>query len=1110
MAHLMSCIFLLIYFSNIVLGQNINVNEHANPPLRNILRSDGTIRVGEKIQGVFDPTGWQMTTGDRGAPRFIQANSSSDPADTSWDGRFGLPGFNRTVTAFAVSNNDVYVGGEFTYVGGMVANHVVKWSGNTCSALGSGVNGYVYALAVIGSDLYVGGYFTSAGGVPASGIARWDGNNWSALGLGVQGIVYALATQGTDLYVGGAFSTAGGVSANNIARWDGTAWNTLDSGLTPGWVNAIAINGNDVYVGGYFFHAGDVNVSNIAKWDGSEWSALGSGISYYVYALAISDTVLYAGGNFATAGGVTANGVASWNGLNWSGFGSGTNGTVCALTLVGTDLYIGGGFTTAGGDTVHYIAKWEGDHWSALGSGTDAFITALATDGTDLYVGGDFYNAGNVKTMRMAKWHSGIWMTLGLGADDEVWAVAVIGKDLYVGGNFVALGGEKIRAIAKWDGSHWSSLGSGITGYVGALAVGGNDLYVGGHIWRAGDEQVSNIVKWDGSKWSSLGPGLDGVVNALVVIGTDLYAGGKFSFSGEDSVSYIAKWDGRKWIPLGTGMSWYVLALAVNGSDLYAGGQFLKAGGVLVNRIAKWDGSKWSALGSGMNAQVYALAVSGSKLYAAGVFTTAGGDSANGVAEWNGSSWSPLSSGISSPQFFSPDGRALAVIGSNLYVGGAFTTAGGVKANYIAKWDGISWSSLGSGLDGIVWTLGVNGSDLYVGGQFSAAGAKCASYFARWGAPSPAFYSTPSTLNFGFVRPGETKIDSITITNYGTSDLIIDSVVSASGEFSAQPSSDTLPPTISHKFHVTFAPISPGPKLSDIMFYYNAFASPSKITVSNAPLLDLSWPLADNWNLLSVPVFVTDSRKSVLFEHAISDAFAYKDGYTIQETLSIGCGYWLRFKGTGNGHISGIATLPESIGVKQGWNLIGSAAIAIPTSTITSSLPDMTTSNFFGYADGYKVADTLYPGYGYWVKCDEDGTLILPTSGSMSIKSAAHKIHIVPTNELPPPPPDQQSLSSMRLPKQFFLAQSYPNPFNPTTTIEYALPEDSKVRLRIFNVLGQLVSIVVEGIEKAGYKEVIWNASGNASGIYFYRLEAISVRDPSDSFIQVKKTLLIK
>ena len=112
----------------------------------------------------------------------------------------------------------------------------------------------------------------------------------------------------------------------------------------------------------------------------------------------------------------------------------------------------------------------------------------------------------------------------------------------------------------------------------------------------------------------------------------------------------------------------------------------------------------------------------GADLYAGGNFTTAGGVSANHVAKWNGSRWEALGSGT--------DGivLALAVIGGNLYAGGDFAHAGGNDADSLARWNGSSWSSVGSGLSPNDWggpwveTLAVSGSDLYVGGFFAVAG----------------------------------------------------------------------------------------------------------------------------------------------------------------------------------------------------------------------------------------------------------------------------------------------------------------------------------------------------------------------------------------------------
>ena len=103
-------------------------------------------------------------------------------------------------------------------------------------------------------------------------------------------------------------------------------------------------------------------------------------------------------------------------------------------------------------------------------------------------------------------------------------------------------------------------------------------------------------------------------------------------------------------------------------------------------------------------------------------------------------------------------------------------------------------------------------------------------------------------------------------------------------------------------------------------------------------------------------------------------------------------------------------------------------------------------------------------------------------------------------------------------PKEFHLYQNYPNPFNPSTTIRYGLASRSIVRIIISNTLGQQVAVLENGEREPGYHEVEWNArqtnggqaSSVASGMYFYRLESVSVSDPNNRFVQVKKMLLLK
>ena len=95
------------------------------------------------------------------------------------------------------------------------------------------------------------------------------------------------------------------------------------------------------------------------------------------------------------------------------------------------------------------------------------------------------------------------------------------------------------------------------------------------------------------------------------------------------------------------------------------------------------------------------------------------------------------------------------------------------------------------------------------------------------------------------------------------------------------------------------------------------------------------------------------------------------------------------------------------------------------------------------------------------------------------------------------------------IPDEFALYQNYPNPFNPSTTIRYGVPVLSRVSLRIYNILGQQISEILNTEQTQGSYEITWNANG-ASGVYFYRIDAVSTSDPNRKFTQLKKMVLLK
>ena len=99
-------------------------------------------------------------------------------------------------------------------------------------------------------------------------------------------------------------------------------------------------------------------------------------------------------------------------------------------------------------------------------------------------------------------------------------------------------------------------------------------------------------------------------------------------------------------------------------------------------------------------------------------------------------------------------------------------------------------------------------------------------------------------------------------------------------------------------------------------------------------------------------------------------------------------------------------------------------------------------------------------------------------------------------------------------PTAFALHRNYPNPFNPDTEIKYDLRETSNVRLEIFNIAGQKVCTLMDGMETAGYKTATWNGRTNggksaASGIYIYKLTADGLQS-GEKFVQSMKMTLLQ
>ncbi|MFI5251354.1 MAG: SdrD B-like domain-containing protein [Bacteroidota bacterium] len=369
------------------------------------------------------------------------------------------------------------------------------------------------------------------------------------------------------------------------------------------------------------------------------------------------------------------------------------------------------------------------------------------------------------------------------------------------------------------------------------------------------------------------------------------------------------------------------------------------------------------------------------------------------------------------------------------------------------------------------------------------------------------------------------------------------------------------------------------------------------------------------WNLLSLPKKVPDGRKSVVFPYAASGAFAYTEGYIQKDTLVFGTGYWLKFSNTQHMSVMGDSVINDSISVHAGWNLIGTLTVPVPVASISSTPSGIMSSHFFGYSgSGYRIADTLNAGEGYWIKVSGDGELKM-SPGAISSPITSRRVQTeklntieisgnnghsqilyfgigidnssaITASDLPPKPPAgifdvrfgsqrtielidptkiirttlpieiqsnaaslhitwninqdgiryrlvetksgkniaggflqgageadvenipmmlsvEPALATKDIPSSFSLDQNYPNPFNPSTIITYNLAQPTFVRLRIFNVLGQEVSTLVNDWQLASTYSVTLDASKLASGVYYYSLE-------TKEFTSSKKMMLIR
>lgn len=538
------------------------------------------------------------------------------------------------------------------------------------------------------------------------------------------------------LVIAGEFTMAGTAVAKNIAAFDpatGT-WAALGPGLArPIGSLATLPNGQLVAArSGYVFD--DAVAPLVQRWDGTSWMATGAfgfSIVNAIVGMANGDIVAVGSLNFP---GVLAS-TARWDGSTWSPIAAQAVVTSVA-SLANGDVVIAGSFTSVSGVAANRIARWDGSAWSPLGTGVDGAVKALAVDASgNLVAAGEFTSAGGSSANGVALWTSGVWVPLGAGQAGVTRLLTMPNGDVITAGN----------DVQRWDGVTWTPLGPGQIGPALALAVLPNGTIVAGGAFHAGATTSATdfdyLAAWNGTAWGGLTPGgPNGVVSALLALPDgDLIAGGRFTLAGATQVHGLARWHAGTWSAVAPDLPFAPLALArLPNGDLAAAGEGLAWSAGSTTRIGIWNGSTWSLTSATFQAQggvCRSLAVlPNGDLVVAGWFGDVGGTVGVGISRWDGSSWSqPTGSSLFAGTVLGGCEVLAAMPNGDLIAGGDIVVAGSVPVNHIARWDGATWSPLGTGVDGNVFAILPLSDDVFLcGGAFQQAGGVSVANLAMW------------------------------------------------------------------------------------------------------------------------------------------------------------------------------------------------------------------------------------------------------------------------------------------------------------------------------------------------------------------------------------------
>lgn len=265
-----------------------------------------------------------------------------------------------------------------------------KTNGQIIDNLLNGANGMVRGFFIdsTNNELYVGGQFTTISGVNCNQIARLSNGSWQALGSNEgfknPGIIYAITRYNNELYIGGSFDSIGNQAIQNIARFDGSSWHQVGQGLND-IVSVLKVYNDTLYAGGEFDTSGTSLVGALAKYDNTNWLYPGLRFNGSVFSLITFNGDLLIGGNFQTTAG---NSIINYNSNGYFGDYASLGNFVINLNVISDTLYACGSYTLP----VQYLSSFYNNAWNQypVPSGGQNWVTSIIDFNDERYVSGYF------------------------------------------------------------------------------------------------------------------------------------------------------------------------------------------------------------------------------------------------------------------------------------------------------------------------------------------------------------------------------------------------------------------------------------------------------------------------------------------------------------------------------------------------------------------------------------------------------------------------------------------------------------------------------------------------------------------------------------------------